>query len=147
MEWVSLAISIGALLISVINFIRYDKKIKAQNLIINQYQIQQIEEKKRINNSAKISGSLIKGNNGVYKLVISNEGLAPARNVNINDIRKIKGVLMTGGLIFPHPLLNPGEKIVIPFMTSDSTPEIMNLTYKWDDNNKVENRYNQNLQL
>lgn len=37
MEWVSLAISIGALLISVINFIRYDKKIKAQNLIINQY--------------------------------------------------------------------------------------------------------------
>ena len=60
MEYISLIVSICALAISAISFIRYDRKIKKQNWLINQYQIQQIEEKKCAQNSAKISGSIIK---------------------------------------------------------------------------------------
>lgn len=47
MEWVSLIISIFALLLSALIFIKYDKKIKEQNIIINQYRLQQIEEEKQ----------------------------------------------------------------------------------------------------
>ena len=57
MELVSLIISICSLLLSLITFIVYDKKIKKQNLILNQYQIQNIEEEKLKKKCAKISGN------------------------------------------------------------------------------------------
>ena len=59
MELVSLIISICSLLLSLITFIVYDKKIKKQNLILNQYQIQNIEEEKLKKKCAKISGNII----------------------------------------------------------------------------------------
>lgn len=147
MDCVSLIVSICALIISAISFIRYDKKIKEQNLAINQYKMQQIEESKRMNNSAKVSGAIIKGNRDMRTLVISNTGLAPARNVNVTDIRKFKGVLQTGGLVFPYSLLNPGEKIEIPFMISLSSPDTIDVKCRWDDENKQNNIYQQTLQL
>lgn len=147
MECVSLIVSILALLISAICFIRYDRKIKKQQLIINQYIIQEKEEEKRNNKCAKISCSIIKGNRGTRTLIISNTGLAPARNINVTDIRKIKGILQTGGLVFPYSLLNPGEKIEIPFMISLSSPDKINIKCRWDDENKQNNIYEQSLQL
>lgn len=147
MECVSLIVSILALLISAICFIRYDRKIKKQQLIINQYIIQEKEEEKRNNKCAKISCSIIKGNRGTRTLIISNAGLAPARNINVTDIREIKGILQTGGLVFPYSLLNPGEKIEIPFMISLSSPDKINIKCRWDDENKQNNIYEQSLQL
>lgn len=147
MECVSLIVSILALLISAICFIRYDRKIKKQQLIINQYIIQEKEEEKRNNKCAKISCSIIKGNRGTRTLIISNAGLAPARNINVTDIREIKGILQTGGLVFPYLLLNPGEKIEIPFMISLSSPDKINIKCRWDDENKQNNIYEQSLQL
>lgn len=122
MEYISLIVSICALAISAISFIRYDRKIKKQNWLINQYQIQQIEEKKCAQNSAKISGSIIKGKMGMRTLVITNTGLAPARNINITDIRDFKGIIQTGGLCFPYMLLNPREQIEVTFLLAECAP-------------------------
>lgn len=44
MELASLIISICALLLSAFTVIIYDRKIKKQNLILNQYQILKIDE-------------------------------------------------------------------------------------------------------
>lgn len=147
MECVSLIVSICALLIAAISFIRYDRKIKKQDLIINQYIIQEKEEKMRINKCAKISCSIIKGNRGMRTLIISNTGLAPAQNINVTDIRKYEGIVQTGGLVFPYALLNPGEKIEIPFFVSISSPDTINVKSMWNDENKQNNVYEQILQL
>lgn len=147
MEYVSLIVSICALLIAAISFIRYDRKIKKQNLIINQYIIQEKEEKKRTNKCAKISCSIIKGSRGMRTLIILNTGLAPARNINVTDIRKYEGIVQTGGLVFPYALLNPGENIEIPFFVSISSPDTINVKSMWDDENKQNNVYEQILQL
>lgn len=147
MEYISLIVSICALAISAISFIRYDRKIKKQNWLINQYQIQQIEEKKCAQNSAKISGSIIKGKMGMRTLVITNTGLAPARNINITDIRNIKGIIQTGGLCFPYKLLNPREQIEVTFLLAECAPNVINMKYSWDDDLKTDNIYQQSLQL
>lgn len=147
MEYISLIVSICALAISAISFIRYDRKIKKQNWLINQYQIQQIEEKKCAQNSAKISGSIIKGKMGMRTLVITNTGLAPARNINITDIRNIKGIIQTGGLCFPYMLLNPREQIEVTFLLAECAPSVINMKYSWDDDHKTGNIYQQSLQL
>lgn len=147
MEYISLIVSICALAISAISFIRYDRKIKKQNWLINQYQIQQIEEKKCAQNSAKISGSIIKGKMGMRTLVITNTGLAPARNINITDIRDFKGIIQTGGLCFPYMLLNPREQIEVTFLLAECAPNVINMKYSWDDDLKTDNIYQQSLQL
>lgn len=148
MEWASLIISIISLLISGISFFRYDRKIKKQNLILNQYQIQEIEKERIKKKCANISGEIKMGkSNGMRKLIISNKGLAPARNINMTDIRNFRGILLTGMPCFPFDLLNPGEHIEIPFMISESTPDNINMEYTWDDDNKVHNIYKQNLKL
>lgn len=147
MEWVSLIVSICALLISAICFIRYDRKIKKQQLIINQYIIQEKEEEKRNNKCARISCSIAKGSRGMRTLIISNTGLAPARNVSVTDIRNFKGIIQTGGLVFPYALLNPGENIEIPFLVSISSPDTINVKSMWDDEDKQNNIYEQILQL
>lgn len=149
MEWASLIISIISLLISGIIFFRYDKKIKKQDLILNQYKIQKIEEERIKKKCANISGVITKTSEsgGMRKLIIYNDGSAPARNINITDIRNYKGILLTGMPCFPFDLLNPGEHIEVPFMISESTPDIINMEYTWDDDNKAHNIYEQNLQL
>lgn len=140
MEWASLIISICALIISIINFI-YDRKIKV-------YKIHKNKEEEHKSKCAKICGFIIKEDRGMRKLQIFNNGLAPARNIRITDIRKTKGIILTGGLVFPYDLLNSGEHVEIQFMLSESTPpDIINIKYTWDDNNKIGNTYNQSLQL
>lgn len=101
MKFINLIVSICTLIIYAASS-WYDRKIKKLNLAINQYEMQQIEESKRMNISAKVSGAIIKGNRDMRTLVISNTGLAPARNVNVTDIRNYKGVLQTGGLVLPY---------------------------------------------
>lgn len=147
MELVSLIISICSLLLSLITFIVYDKKIKKQNLILNQYQIQNIEEEKLKKKCAKISGNIIKEHRGIRKLIISNEGLAPARNICITDILDYKGIILTRTASIPFELLNPGECFEVQFMISESAPDIIKMEYTWDDDYKNHNIYRQNLQL
>lgn len=147
MELASLIISICALLLSAFTFVIYDRKIKKQNLILNQYQILKIDEENLKKKYAKISGTVIRENRQMRKLVISNEGLASAHNICITDIRNFRGISLTGMASIPFELLNPGEHFEIPFMISESTPDIINVEYTWDDDNKAHNIYKQNLQL
>lgn len=147
MELASLIISICALLLSAFTFVIYDRKIKKQNLILNQYQILKIDEENLKNKCAKISGTVIRENRQMRKLVISNEGLASAHNICITDIRNFRGISLTGMASIPFELLNSGEHFEIPFMISESTPDIINVEYTWDDDNKAHNIYKQNLQL
>lgn len=147
MELASLIISICALFLSAFTFVIYDRKIKKQNLILNQYQILKIDEENLKNKCAKISGTVIRENRQMRKLVISNEGLASAHNICITDIRNFRGISLTGMASIPFELLNPGKHFEIPFMISESTPDIINVEYTWDDDNKAHNIYKQNLQL
>lgn len=144
----SFIISLTTLIISLINFIRYDRKIKKQNCLINQYQIQQIEEKKCAQNSAKIFGSIIRGKMGMRTLVIINKGLATAKNFHLFDIRDNKGIFQTDKLsAYDWQELAPEGKIEVPFIISESAPDTIRIKCIWDDDHKTGNIYQQNLQL
>lgn len=148
MEYISLIVSICALAISAISFIRYDRKIKKQNWLINQYQIQQIEEKKCAQNSAKISGSIIRGKMGMRTLVITNKGLATAKNFHLFDIRDYNGIFQTDKLsAYDRQELAPEGKIEVPFIISESAPDAIRIKCIWDDDHKTGNIYQQSLQL
>lgn len=147
MELASLIISICTFAWTIIAYILHERTLKKQNKVINQYQIQKIEEEKLRKKCAKISGDIIKENRKMRILVISNKGIAPARNINVTDIRKFKGVFLTKAIGFPYTLLGPEEKIEISFMISESTPDNINIEYTWDDDNKTHNIYKQDLQL
>lgn len=148
MEYISLIVSICALAISAISFIRYDRKIKKQNWLINQYQIQQIEEKKCAQNSAKISGSIIRGKMGMRTLVITNKGLATVKNFHLFDIRDYNGIFQTDKLsAYDRQELAPEGKIEVPFIISESAPDAIRIKCIWDDDHKTGNIYQQSLQL
>lgn len=148
MEYISLIVSICALAISAISFIRYDRKIKKQNCLINQYQIQQIEEKKCAQNSAKISGYIIRGKMGMRTLVITNKGLATAKNFHLFDIRDYNGIFQTDKLsAYDRQELAPEGKIEVPFIISESAPDAIRIKCIWDDDHKTGNIYQQSLQL
>lgn len=148
MEYISLFVSICSLAIPAISFFLYDRKIKKQNCLINQYQIQQIEEKKCALNSAKIFGSIIRGKMGMRTLVITNKGLATAKNFHLFDIRDNKGILQTGKLsAYDRQELAPEGKIEVPFIISESAPDAIRIKCIWDEDHKTGNIYQQSLQL
>ncbi len=148
MEYISLFVSICSLAIPAISFFLYDRKIKKQNCLINQYQIQQIEEKKCALNCAKIFGSIIKGKMGMRTLVITNKGLATAKNFHLFDIRDYNGIFQTDKLsAYDRQELAPEGKIEVPFIISESAPDAIRIKCIWDDDHKTGNIYQQSLQL
>ena len=66
MNW-ELIISCLALGVSVFTYFKHDKKIKAQEQIINDYQINKIAKENEESKKASIRGNIIKGDRGKIK--------------------------------------------------------------------------------
>lgn len=145
MNW-ELIISCLALGVSVFTYFKHDKKIKAQEQVINDYQINKIAKENEESKKASIRGNIIKGDRGKRTLKVYNCGKAAARNIRVEGLDIESLAVMRNGL-FPYELMNPQDYTELIICIVKGSPSTIKLKYIWDDDFGRNNEFEQVLTL
>lgn len=145
MNW-ELIISCLALGVSVFTYFKHDKKIKAQEQIINDYQINKIAKENEESKKASIRGNIIKGDRGKRTLKVYNCGKATANNIRVEGLDIDSLVVMRNNL-FPYELMNPQDYTELIIYIVKGSPSTIKLKYIWDDDFGRNNEFEQVLTL
>lgn len=141
----SLILSILAILGSIFTYTIHDRKIKAQEKLINDHQIGKIEEEKIQKTQATVRATLIKGNKGHRILRVYNKGKATARNVRL--IVKDEPNYLYATNPFPFSALNEHENVDLKIRLHMGSPDNISFEILWDDEYAENNRHSQVVQL
>lgn len=141
----SFLLSLMAIVGTIFTYFKHDRKIKAQEKLINAYQLGKIEEEKIQKRQAVVRASLIVGNKGHRILRIYNKGKATARNVRliIND----EPDYLYATNPFPFPALNEHENVDLNIQLHMGSPDNISFEILWDDEYKSNNSHEQTVQL
>lgn len=145
MNW-ELIISCLALGVSVFTYFKHDKKIKAQEQIINDYQINKIAKENEESKKASIRGNIIKGDKGKRTLKVYNCGKATARDIRVEGL-DIGSLAVMRNDLFPYELMNPQDYTEVVIWVVKGSPSTIKLKYVWDDDFGQNNEFEQVLTL
>jgi len=144
MEMAGLFISIIALLCTLFTYFKHDRKIKKQDVLINEYLIEKIEKEKTEEKKAIIEVTVIKHEESKRQIKIYNRGKSVAKNVIVtfSDIGKFREK------VNPCPIdIKPKNSIIISLLIFISTPDKIVINYKWSDDFCDKNIEKQTIQL
>jgi hypothetical protein len=139
-------VSLGALIFSAYTYSKHDKKIKAQEQIINDYQINKIAKENEESKKASIRGNIIKGDKGKRTLKVYNCGKATARDIRVEGLDMGSFVVMRNDL-FPYELMNPQDYTEVFIWVVKGSPSTIKLKYIWNDDFGQNNEFEQVLTL
>jgi len=142
---ISLALSILALVGSVTTYLIHDKKLKSQEVRINEYELSKIENEKKEALKAKVRANSYKSRTGQQTIKIFNSGVAIARNIRIEFPANLDTYIRMGQ--FPYPYMNPQDSTEISVLLTNMTPETIEIILLWDDDFKENNDYRQIITL
>lgn len=141
----SLIISIAAIIGSILTYIIHDRKIKAQEKLINEYQIAKIEEERTQKKQAVIRASIIPGNKGHRTLRVYNKGKSTGKNIRLIIIDEPNYLYSTNP--FPFPFLNENENVDLNIHLHKGSPDRISFQLLWDDEYQSDNIHEQTVQL
>ena len=139
-------VSLGALIFSAYTYSKHDKKIKAQEQIINDYQINKIKKEDEESRKANIKGNIYPGNKGKLILKVFNSGKAIARNIRVEGL-DVDSLIVIGKELFPYELMNPQDNTELTLWITKDSPSTIRLRYIWDDDFGQNNEFEQVLTL
>lgn len=139
-------VSLGALVFSAYTYSKHDKKIKAQEQIINDYQINKIAKENEESKKASIRGNIIKGDKGKRTLKVYNCGKATARDIRVEGL-DIGSLAVMRNDLFPYELMNPQDYTEVVIWVVKGSPSTIKLKYVWDDDFGQNNEFEQILTL
>ena len=139
-------VSFGALIFSAYTYSKHDKKIKAQEQIINDYQINKIKKEDEESRKANIKGNIYPGNKGKLILKVFNSGKAIARNIRVEGL-DVDSLIVIGKELFPYELMNPQDDTELTLWITKDSPSTIRLRYIWDDDFGQNNEFEQVLTL
>lgn len=139
-------VSLGALVFSAYTYSKHDKKIKAQEQIINDYQINKIAKENEESKKASIRGNIIKGDKGKRTLKVYNCGKATARDIRVEGL-DIGSLAVMRNDMFPYELMNPQDYTEVVIWVVKGSPSTIKLKYVWDDDFGQNNEFEQVLTL
>lgn len=142
MENVSLILSILAIVGSLMGYLLHDRRLKAQELKINAYNLFKIESEQLELKKAEVRASLIKGDRGKCTVKIYNKGKARAHQVRL--IMDDQDFLISN-TAFPLAFMNPQESAEFYIHLTKESPDSMLLKIMWDDDYQKNNEYHQIL--
>ena len=148
MEAASLIISILAIIGTLYTYIRHDKKIKEQERILNEYQIEKIKAEKDESKKALIKGNIVKYEKGKRVLKVFNAGKAAAYNINLeilNDNIEEKGIV--GFHFEPYEMMNPHDSTETYFFLCEGHTPTLKAKFTWKDEFQDNNEFVQVLSL
>ena len=149
MDYISLIISLAALFFSIYTYLKYDKPLKDQQKLLNQYNLLKIIKEERVNEVQKKKAMIcgeVQTNSGSYKLRVTNKGQCRARRIRIEGLT-VKGIEVTNKFIIPYPELCSSEHFTIPFIKYMDAPDILHIKFIWNDDFEYNNENYQTLQL
>jgi len=141
----SFILSVLAILGTVYTYFKHDRKIKAQEKLINNYQLGKIEEEKIQKKQAIVRATLMSGNKGHRTLRIYNKGKATAYNVRLIFNNEPDYLYATNP--FPFPMLNENENVDLNIQLHKGLPDDISFEILWNDEFKVDNSHTQTVQL
>lgn len=145
MEIASLLIAIFALLFSLYTYLVHDMKIKQQDKLINEYNIEKIKTEKIKEKKAFIEAYVIEGPNGNKIIKVYNSGKSVANNV-IVTIPESDGYQVKTNLI-PIEIL-PAHNIDIEIGAIRARcPSTIIIDFDWDDMFQQKNKASQTIQI
>lgn len=139
-------VSLGALIFSAYTYSKHDKKIKAQEQIINDYQINKIKKEDEESRKANIKGNIYPGNKGKLILKVFNSGKAIARNIRVEGL-DVDSLIVIGKELLPYELMNPQDNTALTLWITKYSPSTIRLRYIWDDDFGQNNEFEQVLTL
>ena len=139
-------VSLGALIFSAYTYSKHDKKIKAQEQIINDYQINKIKKEDEESRKANIKGNIYPGNKGKLILKVFNSGKAIARNIRVEGL-DVDSLIVIGKELFPYELMNPQDDTELTLWITKDSPSTIRLRYIWDDDFGQNKEFEQVLTL
>lgn len=142
----ALVVSLGALIFSAYTYSKHDKKIKAQEQIINDYQINKIKKEDEESRKANIKGNIYPGNKGKLILKVFNSGKAIARNIRVEGL-DVDSLIVIGKELLPYELMNPQDNTELTLWITKDSPSTIRLRYIWDDDFGKNNEFEQVLTL
>ncbi|MEG1648298.1 MAG: hypothetical protein RR277_00250 [Rikenellaceae bacterium] len=148
MEVVSLIISILAIFGTLYTYIRHDKKIKEQERILNEYQIEKIKTEKDESKKALIKGNVLKSEKGKRTLKVFNAGKAVAFNINLEILNgniEEKGVLNFH--FEPYEMMNPQDSTETSFFLCEGHTPTLKIKFTWEDDFQDNNEFIQVLSI
>lgn len=141
----SFLLSVVAIIGTIFTYFKHDRKIKAQEKLINDYQLDKIDEKKIQKTQAVVRASLISGTKGHRILRVYNKGKATARNVRLMIKDEPDCLYATNP--FPFPALNESENVDLNIHLHHGSPDNMSFEILWDDKFNLDNSHEQTVQL
>lgn len=142
MENVSLILSILAIVGSLMGYLLHDRRLKAQELKINAYNLFKIESEQLELKKAEVRASLIKGDRGKCTVKIYNKGKSRAHQVRL--IMDDQDFLISN-TAFPLAFMNSQESAEFYIHLTMGSPDSMLLKIMWDDNYQKNNEHQQIL--
>ena len=129
MEWIRTQIvGIIALIAGAIVFVFFDRKLKKQQLLLNEYALQRQKAEQIDLKRAKIE-AIGRGENGVAYFVVQNVGKAAARNVRFS----LDTDLSLGLNPFPLKVMSPTDSVRVGVNLSLNDPISTLGTFTWED--------------
>lgn len=144
MEIAGIIIALLALTLSLFTYIKHDLKIKKQDALLKNYQLEKIKVEKEQEQKAIIEANVVTDHKGRKIIKVYNKGKSIAKDVNVilpqnEDFEAINN---------PCPIdIKPQNGIEIILIVFNSCPDKVKINFEWKDNFKDKNVDCQMIQL
>lgn len=145
-EILSLVISVITLFFSISTYIVYDRKLKKQERLLNEYQLRSLEQSEVENKKALIRAILHNNRGGSRTLCIVNEGKSKAVNLSVSLSEPDQITLIRPKLPYIINELLPGAYRELTLFLCEGDDEAT-FVFKWDDDFSIGNEEKQTIDL
>jgi hypothetical protein len=145
MEVASLVLSIIAVLGSFLTYLNHDRRLKKQEELINDFEIEKRRSEENEQKKAHIKGNIIPYAKGHRKLMILNAGKATAYNIRTEILSDTKGIFYSE--IEPYEMLNPQDNFENSMHLAYGHLPTLKVKYIWDDEFEKNREFLQVLDL
>lgn len=141
---IPIAISAFALLLSLFTYFRHDAKIKKQNALINQFQLEKFRKETDSEKKAIIEANVINKEKGKRIIKVYNKGKATAKSVSVTFPGE-PNVMILG---YPTSIdIRPQNSMEIYVHVYKGSPDTLQIDFEWQDNLKLDNKDSQTIQI
>lgn len=139
-EILALIISVASILGTAFTFFFYDRRIKAQEKKLNDFQLKRFDDEEVENKKAELrANTYINGKNS--KLKVYNKGKACARNIDIK-LENDHQVLISNNP-FPIEYMHPQDYNELTVLLTSSIKNKIEIIISWDDDFATNRRHKQ----
>ena len=141
---IPILISACALTLSMYTYFKHDAKIKKQNALINEFQLEKLKKETDSEKKAIIEANVISKEKGKRIIKVYNKGKCTARNVIVTFPNKPNIIISDYPPTMNIKAQNSMEIIVFAFAES---PDILQVEFEWQDEMELHNKDSQTIQI